>query len=552
MVKLHFRVCSGIGIAALVAALGLPNAPAAAQVPIETTIQKPAPNRAKVQGKRPLPERVEIDDPEANVPAPPAESEQGDGNEPVEDASAVNGTRTERSLTPTGSEEGPSARADGTLSDGTVPPVPQDGAADLNRDARLRSDRDAFESPPAGYDALAFQIEQIDPIADRRTDRLFRFEPYDPRGVRIGSFVLYPEAEMGMLTNSNLFRSPNAIADWAPDLRSSLRFVSDWTRHAMELRAVTRNTFYENRPTENDDALTLEARARLDVTRRTFIEAAVQHLMDKDTRALIDAPTNAAQRGTITTDRFAGTLGHQFGRSSVQVRTAATEVTYDDVTAANGATISNAARNFTQNDWAFRFAYALNRRAAVFAEYARRDRDYAVAANDGFLRSSNSDRYRLGLIFSPLGPSLRGEVSIGYGIHAPQAVGLPDMQGVLLDASLAWKASPLTTFLLTLRSDFYDTTAANSPGTLSREAGLEMRHAFRRNLIASLGAKYAISPYTGLALEDRLFTGEAGIDYYLNPKVSVYGRYQHLEFQSTDTVRDYAADVVRVGVRVRQ
>lgn len=551
----RFSVSSSLGIAALTAALALPAAPAAAQVPIETAIQKPAANRAKVQPKRVLPERVEIEEPEAERESPPSEQDPGEG-EATEDGTAnaaPPGTRIERSLTPTASDlDAARPTADGTVKDGELSRALQDGVSDLERDVRLRRDRDAFEAPPAGYDALAFQIEQIDPLADRRTDRLFRLEPYDPLGVRIGSFVLFPEVEAGLLTNSNLFRAPNAVADWAPEIRSSLRFVSDWSRHAVELRASTRNAFYENHGSENDDALTLEARGRLDVSRRTFLEAAVQHLADKDTRSLIDAPTNAAQRGNIATDRVAGTFGHRFGRASVQVRAAVAEVTYDDVAAVNGAIISNAARSYTQDDWAFRFAYALNRHASVFTEVARRDRDYAAAPGDGLRRSSTSDRYRLGMIFSPLGPSLRGEVSVGWGWQAPKAAGLPDMQGVLVDASLAWKASALTTFLLTVRSDFYDTTAANSPGTLSREVGLEMRHAFRRNLIASLGAKYAISPYTGLSLDDRLFTGEAGLDYHLNPRVSVYGRYQHLEFTSTDTVRDYAADVVRVGLRVRQ
>lgn len=537
------------------AALGMPPDPACAQVPVETVIQKPAANRAKAPPRRTAPEQVEVDDPEAmpDMP-PPAEREDGEDPDSQPEQTADTETRVERSLTPTGGDMPRNTRipVDGIIEDGTPTPVMVDGLSDLNRDARQPRDRAAFDTPPAGYDALAFQIEQLDPLNDRRTDRLFRFEPYDPKGIRVGSFVLFPETELGFLSNSNLFRAPKPAADWAYEARANLRFVSDWRAHALELRASGRTSLYEKFATEDDRTISLEARGRLDITRLANIEAAISHLMDKDIRALIDAPTNAARRGDITTDRAALTYNQQLGRATLQLRGSVTDVKFENVPAVNGTIISNAARDYTQNDIAVRASWALNRHAAVFADVAHREREYGVAAGDGFLRSSTSERYRLGLAFSPMGAFLRGEISVGYGVQTPKAAGLPTMEGYLLDASLAWKASPLTTFLLTLRSDFYDTTAAGSPGTLSREAGLEMRHAFTRQLIGTIGAKYAISPYTGIVLEDKLFTGELGLDYYLNSNVSLYGRYQHLDFRSTDTTRDYTAEVVRVGVRLRQ
>lgn len=542
---------------AALAVLGA-NAPVAlAQVPFETTIQKPQPNRAKVTPKRPVPDVIEIDDPEAMPDAPPpGEREEGEEGEGEQQSSGPQ-TLTERSMQPTAGDDlrRPLSRipVDGQVEDG-APTTPQtvDGLSDLNRDVRHPRDRDAFEQPPAGYDALAFQIEQIDPLNDRRTDRLFRFEPYDPRGIRIGSFVLYPETELGILSNSNLFRSSRARADWSWDARGTARLVSDWRAHALEFRATGRTSYYDRFPTEDDRSFSIEARGRLDVTRRTNLEGALSHSVDRDVRALIDAPTNAARRGDITTDRAAAAINQQFGRVTVQLRGAYADVDFANVQAVNGALISNAARNYTQSDVVARTSYALNRHAAVFGEVAHRARDYNVAASDGFLRSSTSDRYRMGVTFSPLGAVWRGEISVGYGNQTPKAAGLPTMEGYLLDANLAWKMSPITSFLLTLRSDFFDTTAAGSPGTLSREAGLEVRHAFRKNLIGTVGAKYAISPYTGIALEDKLFTGEAGVDYYLNANASIYGRYQHLEFRSTAASRDYNADVVRIGLRLRQ
>ncbi|MDX2204988.1 MAG: outer membrane beta-barrel protein [Hyphomicrobiaceae bacterium] len=529
--------------------------PAAAQVPVETVIQAPAPNRAKLQPRRPQPERVEVDDPEATGREPPPQ--RLDGEEPEADADTADAALAERRLVPLAGDLRDVARelrgpVDGTIDDGTHVPVVVDGIGDLRRDARRPEDIAAFTTPPAGYDALAFQIEQIDPLNDRRTDRLFRFEPYAPVGVRLGSFVLYPEAELGGLYNSNVYRSSLGSGAGAAEGLGSLRLVSDWRRHALELRAAGRATFYDRYASEDDRTWSLEARGRLDITRRANIEAAVTHTSDKDARSVIDAPTNAAVRGEIETDRVAATYNQQLGRATLQLRGALTDVAYSDVTAVNGATISNASRNFTQTDEAVRLSWALNRAAAVFVDAAFRQRAYAVAAGDGIARSSASERYRLGLAFSPLGPRLRGEISLGWGHQGQWDRRLPDMQGVLLDASLAWRASGLTTVLLTARSDFYDTTLAGSPGALAREVGAEVRHALKRHLIATLGLRYALSPYQSVSLEERLLTGEAGLDYFLNANLSLYGRYQHLEFRSTDETRNYTADIVRLGLRVRQ
>lgn len=544
-----------VGLAAFSAtAMALTLRPAQAQMPIDTLIQSPAAKRPKAPPpRRAAPEQVGVDDPEAAVP-PATAPQPEEGEEPQ----GEDEPRRERSLTPTGGDAGrdlmpqPQAPVDGVIEDGSPTAVVVDGLADLNRDARRPEDIASFNGPPSGYDALAFQIEALDPFSDRRVERLFRFEPYDPVGIRAGSFVLFPEAELGVMTNSNLFRSSRPRSDFAYETRGTVRAVSDWRTHALEFRAAGRASFFEQFPSEDDRTWSVEARGRLDITRRTNIEAALSHQADQDVRALIDAPTNAARRGDVTTDRAAATLNQQFGRVTLQLRGALSDVTYAPVASVAGPVITNDSRNYAQRDGAIRLSYALNRSAAVFFDTALREREYTVAASDGILRSSTSDRYRVGLAFSPLGPSFRGEIGVGWGQQTARDARLPTIDGYLLDANLAWRASALTSLLLILRSEFYDTTANASPGSLSREVGLEVRHAFQKKLIGTAAVRYAAAPYVNLDLEDKLFTGELGLDYYLNSNVSLYGRFQHLDFQSTDASRNYLDDIFRVGVRIRQ
>jgi hypothetical protein len=168
----------------------------------------------------------------------------------------------------------PGAQQDGDISI-SEPPVPEDGG-DPTIDAREPEEAAVFEDPPAGYDPLLFVIEDIDPIVtDRRPARLFRIEPYDPFGIRIGSFILFPEAEVGGLATNNVEGTAGGHSDVGAEVATRTRLVSHWSRHAVELRAVTLSSFYDDHPSEDDWDWTVEGRGRLDVTWRTNLQGLV-------------------------------------------------------------------------------------------------------------------------------------------------------------------------------------------------------------------------------------------------------------------------------------
>lgn len=77
-----------------------------------------------------------------------------------------------------------------------------------------------------------------------------------------------------------------------------------------------------------------------------------------------------------------------------------------------------------------------------------------------------------------------------------------------------------------------------------------MRHVFWRRLIGSTGVRYTSTPYQGVDLIKRELVAELGLDYYVGRDTILFGRYQHIAFDSTQPASDSNADVVRLGVRV--
>jgi len=444
----------------------------------------------------------------------------------------------------------PGAQQDGTLSTASEPPVPEDGG-DPTIDARPPEEAAVFEDPPPGYDPLLFVIEDIDPIlTDRRPARLFRIEPYDPIGIRIGSFILFPEAEVAGLATNNVEGTSGGHSDVGAEVATRTRLVSNWSRHAVELRAVTFSSFYDDHPSEDDRDWTLEGRGRLDITRRTNLQGLVSRDYGQESRSAIDGPT-VGQRPDVTTDVAALTLNHRFNRLALQLRGSLTDVDFSS-TVDGGIITTNADRNSLTREGALRLSYELKPTFALFVEGGLNRRTYDAAPSDDILRDSDGQRYRLGIDFGGTGQVLRGEASIGYGRQAPDDSRLSAVDAFLIDSNLAWRMTELTSLLFLARTEIYDTTTTGSAGVTSHQIGIEARHAFRTYFVATAGLTYTNNDYDVSPIEEATLTTMVGAEYFANRDVILFGRYQHDAFDSNQLASDYHEDSVRLGVRVRK
>lgn len=497
------------------------DAPPAARTPTTT----PAPAAAPVPGTR------------VQRPAQAQQPIDALAGPPVTDApdGLLNGDRPEDNQL-TGAEPAASERDFDPLTD------PEMGFLD---------DRPVFERPPAGFDPELFQAE-LEPLLDRRPARLARLDPYDPPGIRLGSFILFPELETAGAWSSNVLRSPQAQSDTALELRPTARLISSWRAHALEFRGTGNLSWHNEFPSEDDRTWSLESRGRLDINRRLNIEGLLSRNVTQESRNALDATRGSGDRADVTTDRASVTLNTRFNRLSLQLRGSINSVAFSPVRQADGTIASNQDRNVTTREEAIRATWEFKPTFQAFFETAINQRTHEAPAADAIQRDLTGERLRWGVGFGNTGQKLRGEVSLGYGRQSPDDSRLPSIEGLLFDANLAWRATALTTMLLLARTEVVETSQTGSSGGLSRQVGAEMRHAFRRHLIASAGLSREVVDYSGLALEERDTRATLGVEYYLGREAILFGRYQHTAFRSTDATRGYEADEVRIGVRIRR
>jgi hypothetical protein len=491
------------------------------------------------------PKRLRVSDPDletnsadADGSAAPADSFADQDDSPRPDASdTADGD---------GSTSADGAATSDGLIDLTEPEALKDGT-DPTRDTRPAEDTAVFENPPAGHDPLLFQIEDVDPMeTDRRPARLARFEPYDPIGIRIGSFVFFPETEIAGLSTNNVLSSPDGHSDIAAEIRSKSRLVSNWSTHALELKGTSLTSFYDDFPSEDDRAWGVEARGRLDIARRTNLQGLISHDVSQESRSAIDA-NQVGQRADVTVEQAQLALNHRFNRLALQLRGSVSDSTYSETDGQN-----NDDRDTLETKEAVRASWQFKPTFAVFAEHELNQREKEDPPADGIPRDSTGNRTRVGLDFGATGVMLRGEVSVGYGRQSPDDGRLSVVDAFLFDANLAWRPSEITSFLLTAQSDIYDTTTANSGGVVSHTVGLEARHALRRYVIASAGIIYTNYDYSKSSIEESALTSFVGGEYYASPELVLFTRYEHLSYASNQVNADYESDEIRIGVRVRK
>jgi hypothetical protein len=530
--------------------------PAAAQATL--TNVSPLPQRRIEQLRRATPPVDSPDDPDLPPPPQPRAPTADDGDTPDDTtAPARDGDDPQRVVRqgnrdgePEVGEKSQLQQQDGVVPTGESEPL-RDGEPDTERDPRLKSDVDAFEKPAAGYDDLAFQIDQIDPVLDRRPARLARFEPFDPLGIKRGTWVIFPEIEFGIGGTTNIRRSAGQDASGILDVRPTVRAITNWRQHAVELRATGFATALPGFASEADKAYALEARGRIDFSKRSNMEMLFSHQLDQDSRQSRDAVDAARTRANFVTNRAAIALNNRFNRLTVQLRGSVTDVNYDGV-ATNTGFASNDQRDVTEYGTAARASWEFKPSLFLFTDVALNDRNYRASPTDGISRDSRGLRAVAGLSFGSAGRIWRGEVSAGYGQQRPDDARLSSTGGLILDANLGWRANALTSLLFTARTDFNDSTTAGQSGSRAQTFGIEARHAFRRHLVGIASLRNTSTDYRGVSLSERETVGELGFDWFLNRTTTITGRYAHTDFGSSAAGGDYTVDTVRFGVRVRQ
>jgi hypothetical protein len=411
--------------------------------------------------------------------------------------------------------------------------------------------------PQAGADPVATAtisppIEAApDPVPALRR-RAREEDAYAPIGLRTGAFLLYPSIAVEFGADSN----PDKVESGADGatfviVRPSLAFESDWSRHALAGRIEAEQQRFLSGDEESRPSLRGILDGRLDAAADTVLEGQLRLSLETEDIGTDSVPATALSRPTVLD--YGATVGvtQRMGRFAFRLRGTVDRTQYEDTPLSGGLTLSGADRSLTTYGVELRTSYGddAGLRPFVEATLDRRVYDNRVNAN-GEARGSRGYALRLGASAAMTG-LLTGEVAVGYGGRQIDDPTLPDLDGLLVDASLVWEATALTSLTLRAATTFNETTTSGASGSRETSIGVGVQHAFRRNLVATAALDLSRTRFEGIPREDDGVTAALGFEYRLTRSLAVRADFTHERLDSSEPGSDYTANTVLVGLRLQ-
>lgn len=440
----------------------------------------------------------------------------------------------------------PSATAAGQLV--PVRPAPQPGR-------RGATTNPAVAAPPL-VPAIVTPTRRRPPAAQ---------DPYDPIGLRLGTFTLWPAIELTGGYDTNPPHGSPAHGSSLIIAAPELKVRSDWERHALTADIKGTYTAYSqtfgccnpdgsmtgtpnslNRPTLNS-----KVNGRLDVSSHNRFEAEGRVVVGTDNPGSPNIQAGLEKLPIYT--MFGGTIGYvqSFNRFEISAKGGVDRRVYEQSLFTDGTTFNNDDRNYNQYAGTLRGSYELLPGVKPFVEFGIDTRIHDLPIDrTGDDRNSVGQVARAGTTFE-ISRKLIGEFSAGYLTRRYMDPNLSGIGGFVFNSSLIWKASALTTLTLTGKSTVDEIIVSGVSGVLRRDLGLQMDHALRRWLIGTARFGYGLDDYVGMSRQDQRYYTSFGLIYKLNPEVQLKGEYRRDWLKSTASGVDYTANSFMLGVRLQ-
>jgi hypothetical protein len=375
---------------------------------------------------------------------------------------------------------------------------------------------------------------------------------YDPLGVRLGGFLLFPQLGLYEAFNDNIFATnDDEKSDFITNIVPVLSLQSDWSRHAIGLAAGANSAKYADFTRQDYTDYFVNFNGRVDITGDSALFLgggyAERHDLPGDPNAADDVrePTpynilNGFGRYTQTFGRFRATLDSTIDR-----------FTYEDDVLRDGDRRSNAEDDRTVYAGGVRVGYEVMPDYEAFVRASGNHRSYDKDDNIGIIDRSSTGYSTVAGLALDLGGILFGELYIGYLEQIYESDQFDAISGLDAGGSLTWNVTTLTTITARASRQINDTTQRNVSGILTTSGGLDVDHELLRNLI--LNANFAVvnDQYESIDRDDDFYIAGLGGRYLFTRNFSGTLGYRFVQRDSSADDLDYTRNVVRIGVQAQ-
>lgn len=385
---------------------------------------------------------------------------------------------------------------------------------------------------------------------DRNTSVTEREHPeYAPVAIQRGAFLFRPGLSLGFNRAINVFASSSDDeSDIVLEIRPSLGVETTWSRHQLAAAtSVTRRQFFEF----SDESVwnwSLEGSGRLDIKRHTFFGSGLRYSSLTEARTEPGAASRTIK--PIEYSRIETHLGgqHAVGRMMFRSELDFADYDYEDELLFRGGIADQDFRDYTRIEVMLRNDYAISPGTAVFGRLRFNERNYDLAPPIVPTRRDSSGYTIDGGADFDIRGIARGVFGLGYTKQDYDSPSLPVLSGISVDGLIEWFPTQLTTITVGASRDVREAPFAQSGGFFATQAGINVDHELRRNIIISTGFSVAEDDYPDITRTDRRSTFDAGVTYLMNRNLGIRLSWTHIDQERGGTDRGYTSSTFGVSL----
>jgi hypothetical protein len=375
---------------------------------------------------------------------------------------------------------------------------------------------------------------------------------YDALGLPFGSFIFYPSVGLTETYNSNVFVTPSDVkSDFFTTLLPTLQLKSDWNNHALNFAAAGEINRYVQQVGENDSNFLAATDGRIDIQRDIYLTGILEYQLTHEPRTSPNTVVN--QKNPIEVQVATGGIGyvHESGRLGFRINGGVDYYAYGNGLTTTGATVPETGRNVTIYSVTPQVSYEIQPGYHAFLRTVGDWRVYQAEFDaGGFDRSSSGYQVNAGTAIN-LGPTLNGEVFVGYFDQEYDDPRLQPASGPGFGGNLLWNVTDLTSVRGTVARTVEETIVGNASSYVQTASTLSIEHELLRNVLLNGGGSYIVQDFQGLARTDTIYVIAATARYLLNRNVSVGLDFTHSHRDSTTPGIAYDLDLVTASLRLQ-
>jgi hypothetical protein len=386
---------------------------------------------------------------------------------------------------------------------------------------------------PGGYAPPQPAVPEGVGVADRpRID-------YLPIGGRVGSFFLYPNAELTSGVSDNIRATDTGkISDAYVRAQGGAQVVSNFSRHRIKAGVFVAHPFYVDHPKEGITQYGGSLDTTLDIDRMTQADITVTAGRSIVERTDFNSPVGAASPIAYDHASARFNLSHAFNRLSVYGTGKVTGFSYRDGVTDAGVPISQRYRDMIVYDAVQETRYNLYPGFDALLHLSYNRESYSLPASDP-AQPGNLDRSSTGWTVEgggrvELTGTLYGEIRLGYLWRNYDDPRLRAARGFSFDGNLLWNATGTTTLRLRGARQVEEAASTTAAGNLVTTATIGLDHEMMRNLILSLDGGYMRLAPLGTGNSADLWTGALAARYLISRRFTLKGNLSHAARSSLD------------------